>query len=364
LTKPPAVTKYIPALDGIRAVAALLVFLYHSQLFPRLIPGGLGVTIFFFLSGYLITTLLRSEYANSGNLDLRHFYLRRAFRILPPMYLVMLLACTPPIGSTGSQVTAGALVAQITNFTNYYQIFFGDHLIPDTGVMWSLAVEEHFYLIFPFALLVLLRKLPLSRVAIVLGGCCAIILLWRCFLFLQQSLPPSYISLASDTRMDSILFGAIMGISLNPVIENERNIVKPSLAVYLVGASALLLIASEAWMNPAYRQTFRYTLQGICLFPLFYCAVRFNDWGLFRWLNWKWVRGLGVISYTFYLCHLRALAVAGRFFPEHLWLRAIVGLGFALAFSAVMYAVVEKPLALLRRRLHTTSRRDGGIQSS
>src|SRR5512138_1611953 len=82
---------HIPSLDGIRGIAALMVFLSHGA-FPNLIPGGFGVTIFFFLSGHLITTLLRREYAATGSISLRNFYLRRVYRILPPMYLVLTAA--------------------------------------------------------------------------------------------------------------------------------------------------------------------------------------------------------------------------------------------------------------------------------
>jgi len=80
--------RHIPSLDGLRAVSFLLVFVGHAGL-DRFVPGGLGVTIFFFLSGFLITTLMRNEYERTGGVNLRHFWLRRALRILPPFYLVL-----------------------------------------------------------------------------------------------------------------------------------------------------------------------------------------------------------------------------------------------------------------------------------
>ncbi|MBX9895794.1 MAG: acyltransferase [Nitrosomonas sp.] len=79
---------YIPSLDGMRAVAAMLVFVSHAG-WPHLIPGGFGVTIFFFLSGYLITTLLRREYESTGSISFKNFFLRRAYRIFPPLYIVL-----------------------------------------------------------------------------------------------------------------------------------------------------------------------------------------------------------------------------------------------------------------------------------
>src|SRR5687768_15370495 len=80
----------IPSLDGIRAVSFLIVFLSHAGL-EHIIPGGFGVTVFFFLSGYLITTLLRMEAQKTGGIDLRGFYVRRVFRIFPPFYLFLAL---------------------------------------------------------------------------------------------------------------------------------------------------------------------------------------------------------------------------------------------------------------------------------
>src|SRR5258708_38738724 len=81
---------YIPSLDGIRAVSFMLVFLAHAGLEDK-IPGGLGVTVFFFLSGYLITTLLRTEADQNGRISIRDFYIRRVLRIFPPFYLTILL---------------------------------------------------------------------------------------------------------------------------------------------------------------------------------------------------------------------------------------------------------------------------------
>src|SRR5690242_11117871 len=82
---------YIPSLDGIRALAVMIVFVAHAGL-GSWVPGGFGVTVFFFLSGYLITTLLRMEYDRSGTISLKDFYLRRVLRIFPNMYTVLFVA--------------------------------------------------------------------------------------------------------------------------------------------------------------------------------------------------------------------------------------------------------------------------------
>src|SRR5438445_3347113 len=110
---------YIPSLDGIRAAAVMLVFAAHAGLKER-IPGNFGVTVFFFLSGYLITTLLRIEYDQSGRVNLGPFYLRRVLRILPPMYLVLGMATLLTVtGLLQGSVAPRALLAQGLHLSSY-----------------------------------------------------------------------------------------------------------------------------------------------------------------------------------------------------------------------------------------------------
>src|SRR5229473_790790 len=88
----------VPSLDGLRAFSFLLVFVAHAGL-EGIVPGGFGVTVFFFLSGYLITTLMRQEFERYGDVSLKHFYLRRVLRILPPFYLVLIAATAASAGA-------------------------------------------------------------------------------------------------------------------------------------------------------------------------------------------------------------------------------------------------------------------------
>ena len=151
----------IPSLDGIRALAVGLVFAAHAGA-GNISPGPLGVTIFFFLSGYLITTLLRMEFEKTGSISLRNFYLRRAFRILPPLYLVLAAAYgLTLLGLLGAQkLRLGACLSQVFFFRDYQILSSGwdgsqTGRPLGTGSLWSLAVEEHFYILFPLCYLVL-----------------------------------------------------------------------------------------------------------------------------------------------------------------------------------------------------------------
>jgi peptidoglycan/LPS O-acetylase OafA/YrhL len=347
---------HIASLDGIRAIAALIVFAAHTGL-EHLVPGGFGVTVFFFLSGYLITTLLRREYEETGTISLKHFYLRRVYRIFPPLYLVLgiliLLALT---GVVRNDMDALGIAAQLAHLTNYYVASFPDvndpMVAPFTVPFWSLAVEEHFYLLFPLALLLLLKRNPLSRVAQVLFLVCCAVLLWRCFLVLIMGAGSHYIYHATDTRIDSLLFGCVMGLWLNPALDPAPAKIPPRTWVLLCGLGLALLLWSFLDRSTGFRDTFRYSLQGLGLFPLFYCAVRFHDWPVFAWLGIWPMRMLGLISYTFYLSHEACIELADRMLNNHGALRALAGFALAVAFSAACYVLVERRFARLRRKLH------------
>ena len=143
-----------PALDGIRGVAILGVLMLHSSIWgavPPIVPGGnLGVTVFFVLSGYLITTLLLEEHAANGRIDLRAFYLRRAARLLPGM--LVLLPIYVIIFSRQQSwwqlvLTVGPALLYLSSFVQAFWSAMGP-----LGWTWSLSVEEHFYACWPLVL--------------------------------------------------------------------------------------------------------------------------------------------------------------------------------------------------------------------
>jgi peptidoglycan/LPS O-acetylase OafA/YrhL len=345
----------IPSLDGIRAVAVMIVFIAHCGL-QHLVPGGFGVTIFFFLSGYLITTLLRREYEQTGTISLRAFYLRRVYRIFPPLYLVLgILIALDVTGVIGNGDTPlKAILAQVFHLTNYYMVTFSPAesapLVTYTGPFWSLAVEEHFYLVFPLCLLVLLRrKAPLP---VVLGIACMVVLAWRCFLVLTMSGADDYTYHATDTRIDSLLFGCIMGLWLNPALDAAPSRLGERGWFALCAAGVALLAFSFLYRAEFFRDTFRYSLQGVALFPLFWCAVHYHGSPFFSWLNSRPARALGIISYTFYLSHYAAIHLVEKAFGLGAVAGGVAGFAMTVAFSTACYWLVERRFAALRRRLH------------
>ena len=334
----------------------MIVFLAHTGL-SDVLPGGFGVTVFFFLSGYLITTLLRREYERTGRISLRNFYLRRVYRIFPPLYLVLgLLALLTALGFIAHDMSPAALLAQAAHLTNYYLLLFPSvdqaPVVPYTVPMWSLAVEEHFYLLFPLALQALLRRWQRARVALVLAAACGVVLLWRCLLVAVLDDPGHYTYHATDTRIDSLLFGCILGLWLNPALDPApAGIGRRGWFALCAGAIALLL-ASFLYRAPEFRDAARYTVQGIALFPLFYCAVRYAGSPFFAWLNTWPLRSLGIVSYTFYLCHYAAIQITGKVLDLDGLARGVAGFAAAAAFSAACYFLVERRFAAMRHRLH------------
>jgi peptidoglycan/LPS O-acetylase OafA/YrhL len=179
---PIASDKYVRELDGIRAVAIGLVVCAHYRLLP-LVPGGFGVTLFFFLSGYLITTLFFSEYKFSNGIDIFRFYVRRWIRLTPPLLILIMIAAifyrVSRVAVDGTPVPTGTIMAALLYYTNYYDLTWGmnEHKVIPFGICWSLAVEEHFYLLWP-----LIIKFNISnprKFVFVIVATCVAILLWR-----------------------------------------------------------------------------------------------------------------------------------------------------------------------------------------
>ncbi len=344
---------YINSLDGIRAVAIMLVFVSHAG-FSDIIPGGFGVTIFFFLSGYLITSLLRIEFEKTSDISYKHFYLRRVYRIFPPLYIVLFIVITLSLfGVLSHDMQLGAITSQFFQLTNYYAIFFNNsHFAPGTGVLGSLAIEEHFYLLFPLFFGYILKHMHYKKIAITLALFCVLALFWRCYLVYELNIFQPHTYKATDARIDSIMYGCIMGVFMNPaldkdVIKNER------LKVVVLIFSLCVLIFCLLYRGAQFRETFRYTLQGLALFPVFYLAIQKSDWLVFKWLNWRPVRFLGVISYTFYLFHLTSFSLVNKFIADSVMVRLFVGFLVTFLFSTFMYYFVEKRFSMLRKKLHS-----------
>ncbi len=343
-------TFYIPSLDGLRAVSIAIVFISHAGY--TAIPGGFGVTVFFFLSGYLITTLLHREFDTNGTVSLRNFYWRRVWRIFPPMYAALAFAVVVSLtGLTIGMPTVPAVAAQALHLSNYASLTQLNEGMPfGTHVFWSLAVEEHFYLIFPVCALFLLRRYQPRAQAVALLAVCALALVWRMVLVTFFEVSESRIFFSTDTRIDAILFGCAMGLYLNPMSgESPRWSGGKALAV--AGTSTAFIVATMVIRHEFYRDTIRYSLQSLALAPIFYAAIQQPDYGPFRLLNLAWVRFIGVLSYSLYLVHLVVILALRNVRPELGTPAVIVVAGVISVAIAYMFHIgLERPAARMRKR--------------
>ncbi len=342
----------IPSLDGIRAIAVALVFFAHNG-FDKIVPGGLGVTVFFVLSGYLISTLLRMEFATTQKVDYRGFYLRRFLRLMPPLAIVVAIAGILTLCSViDGAFTTNGLLSVLFYYGNYFVIAHDFNGLPaGLGVVWSLAVEEHFYFLYPPLALVLLRTGRRGISAMTLLTLCALILGWRCWLALHGA-SEARLTMATDTRVDAILIGCLMALWRNPWLDVQRTTNARS-AIPLIAMCVATLLFTLVYRDEFFRLTFRHSLQALAIAPLIYFAVVHAKHAAFSWLNAQPLIYIGTISYTVYLSHHIILLMVDKHFPQLSRLVAIlVTTLITLAFAEAMRRWIEAPCARLRKRLH------------
>lgn len=341
-------TQRIPSLDGIRAIAITIVFFSHVG-FGSIIPGGLGVTIFFFLSGYLITNVLIREAAETGSVKFSAFYLRRALRLLPPLLAVLVFSIAlVKIGIAKGDLNHGALLSQLFFYYNYYSYLgLGEsETVQGLGVLWSLSVEEHFYLLWPAIFLLLFqRRMRIGHLWLLAG----VILMVRCYRFFVLENSEWRIFTLTDSRFDGLLYGCILAILMTKgaIRFFPQSGWKRQLLCFFAGFSILLTLVVR---DEAFRSTIRYSIQGIALMPLFFYAITDSKAWYHQPLNWGAVRIVGLYSYSIYLVHfviIKALVGSGGFSMGSMAL-IFAASGLSLLWAWIVHQAIEKPLDPIR----------------
>jgi peptidoglycan/LPS O-acetylase OafA/YrhL len=351
---------HIPSLDGLRGAAFLLVFFGHAlpAAMLRFVPPAFGVTVFFVLSGYLITTLLRKEYDRTGTLGFREFYVRRALRILPPFYIVLVLSSVlTATHAVEGQVTLPALGAYILHVANYWHIYRGLDSIPGgTSVYWSLSVEEHFYLLFPMLYFAMRHFRFSARQQLgTIVSLCGVVLVWRLILSGVLHADHDRLYRATDTRVDAILAGCALAVYGNPVLDRSR-IADRTWQWVALPIGAVVLLLTSVVRQPLFQDAFKGSLQAAALIPFFVVAIRCPKWGPMRLFNTKLMGFIGLLSYGLYLTHRTVLMLVDNWGPSSLALKVPLALGLSVAFCYGMYVLVEAPCAQLRKRLNAAKR--------
>jgi peptidoglycan/LPS O-acetylase OafA/YrhL len=342
---------YIPALDGIRGIAFLLVFVSHAGL-DRIVPGGFGVTVFFFLSGYLITTLLRMEAAKTGTISLKKFYIRRARRILGPLYITLALSyVVAHFGLLAVRGTFQGALSAVFYYFNYFELL--THVVPlpaGVGVVWSLTIEEHFYFVFPFLYWIfIVKKIRVRTQTLILLLLCALPLIWRFVLVFGFHTPletlPRWTYSATDARFDAILWGCILAIANNPWLGEER---PTHFLLKYKGTAAstgvLLLLTTFLWRNPYFRETARYSIQSIALYSVFFYCVQARESWVSKALENRFLKEIGHLSYSMYLVHFMILNLLAYNLHFGLFVQGCIAFTCTVLYALAMRAFVEDPL--------------------
>jgi peptidoglycan/LPS O-acetylase OafA/YrhL len=336
---------HVPALDALRGVAILLVLMAHMGGENELLPGGrLGVDLFFVLSGFLITSLLLTEWSEKGKVSLRAFYRRRALRLVPAL-LAMLAAYVAVSGvlslfgrtDTVHTLTGAALGALY--LINLASAFFEFDAPPGLGHLWSLGQEEQFYLLWPPVLLATLWLRARPQILIV--GLYALIValgVWKASLIFDDNLARRFY--APDTHSDPILIGCLAGLgySFGRIRRLPATVVWPSLAVTILVIATL--VEPNARHHLFTRPIFAFAAAALILACVLEPGSRFV-----QLVNVRLLRGLGRISYGLYLWHLPIFALVGWKF----------GLPASIAVALLSYRYVELPFLRRKRRATSTS---------
>ena len=346
---------YIPTLDGWRALSIGLVILHHSQVrctVPILGPllqilanfGEVGVELFFAISGLLICSRLLDEESRSGRINVKGFYTRRFFRILPAAIFYLLVVAILAVFHVIPLFPLdwfGALLF----FRNYAMLFEYLHHSPlalhwYTGHFWSLSMEEHFYLVLP-GVLVIFRGLRLW----VLAGLAGAVAIWRSIL--AHILHRQYqFNFRTDTHVDALLIPAMIALALYPFMRNQ------AARRYIPAWSFPLLIAIEIGLLTT-RVPFFFTLQALIIPLLILSTVLHPNTMQGRILETRPLRWIGWISYSLYLWQQLFFGVNFVGSPRGLAVvrKSPINLVALLVCATFSYYVIEKPFVRLGHKL-------------
>ena len=345
---------YRPALDGVRALAVVAVLLVHH--YGAADPAGwaaggfLGVDLFFVLSGFLITSLLVDEFGRTGGISLPGFWSRRVRRLLPALAVLFLgvaayaILRAPPGAMTRIR---DAGIATFFYVQNWHHIAAGPGSGSPFTPMWSLAIEEQWYLVWPVVLLLLVGAARLGRrtclvLVTVLAALSALDMAWR------YDGPASVSTLyhATDTRAQALLIGAALGLLLGLGSGARRRGVAIALDVAgVVALIALVVVVGRVTSDSPWLYQGGFFVVAILSAVLVASAGEPSSPLLGRVLGWTPLRWLGLISYEVYLFH----RLVYRWFPPAVVDLGVHGLfllrvGVTLLAAALVYVFVSRPV--------------------
>ena len=349
--------RYITGLDGIRAIAVIMVLAYHLKL-ALFKSGFLGVTVFFVLSGYLITGILISEVEEEGTIDLKNFWLRRIRRLVPAVMSMAVVIIFVSAVVNRIIFTKGCkdFLASVLGFNNWWQIFNKVSYFEAAGVpspfthCWSLAIETQFYLIYPLILLGIYklvksrgegrakRGLLFAGVTLLLALISVILMI---ILFDPQQ-DASRVYYGTDTRAFSLLFGALLAILWEYRMVPRRLSASVNMVLGSVSFAVLLVmtIAINGSSNFWYRggQFF-----GTILTVLMVYAVSGRKTWLSRFLSNPVLKWIGDRSYSIYLWHYPIILLISKGIKASWWI-TLIEIVLSVVLAELSYRFIETPI--------------------
>lgn len=348
---------YQPALDGLRAAAVIAVVLYHAGAtsnLPGLAPGGfLGVSVFFTLSGYLVTTLLVRQSSAPGGLDIQRFWTRRVKRLVPVSLTVVVLAVLLS-SRYWAGMQAGDAAAGIFGYTNWHVIGSGEDALLRTivgplGPFWSLAVEEQFYVLLTIAVLLAWRTArPVRTLSIV------VVTGWVLSVGVQivTSGPQYRLEFGTDARGAELLAGCGLALLLHvrPTLLIDRaRLLAPAGAASL---AALVVLAAATDYDPPW--LLRGGYGAVSLVSALLVASLMIPGPLTRALAVAPVVAVGRLSYSWYVVHWPVILVVNREFDGlDRWPLVATKVALSLLAAALLHVAVEQPLRRVEGRPST-----------
>ena len=349
--------RYITGLDGIRAIAVIMVLAYHLKL-ALFKSGFLGVTVFFVLSGYLITGILISEVEEEGTIDLKNFWLRRIRRLVPAVMSMAVVIIFVSAVVNRIIFTKGCkdFLASVLGFNNWWQIFNKVSYFEAAGVpspfthCWSLAIETQFYLIYPLILLGI-YKLAKSRGegrakrGLLFAGVTLLLALISVILMIVLFDPKqdaSRVYYGTDTRAFSLLFGALLAILWDYRMVPRRLSASVNMVLGSVSFAVLLVmtIAINGSSNFGYRggQFF-----GTILTVLMVYAVSGRKTWLSRFLSNPVLKWIGDRSYSIYLWHYPIILLISKGIKASWWI-TLIEIVLSVVLAELSYRFIETPI--------------------
>ena len=349
--------RYITGLDGIRAIAVIMVLAYHLKL-ALFKSGFLGVTVFFVLSGYLITGILISEVEEEGTIDLKNFWLRRIRRLVPAVMsmAVVIIFVSAVVNRVIFTKGCKDFLASVLRFNNWWQIFNKVSYFEAAGVpspfthCWSLAIETQFYLIYPLILLGI-YKLAKSRGegrakrGLLFAGVTLLLALISVILMIVLFDPQqdaSRVYYGTDTRAFSLLFGALLAILWDYRMVPRRLSASVNMVLGSVSFAVLLVmtIAINGSSNFWYRggQFF-----GTILTVLMVYAVSGRKTWLSRFLSNPVLKWIGDRSYSIYLWHYPIILLISKGIKASWWI-TLIEIVLSVVLAELSYRFIETPI--------------------